>query len=55
MGGPGERERGDDIDRAARRVVGMVDEAGRVGMRPPSLSTAKERMNGKPRKARVLR
>ena len=28
MGSPGERERGDDVDRAAKRVVGMVDEGG---------------------------
>eukprot|EP00904_Undaria_pinnatifida_P013599 jgi/Undpi1/936/HiC_scaffold_10.g04400.m1 len=28
MGSPGKRERGDDIARAKRRVVGMVDDAG---------------------------
>ena len=28
MGSPGERKRGDDIDRSARQMVGMVGEGG---------------------------
>ena len=49
-GDPGERERGDNIYRAARRVMGMVGEGGveREMMQPAPL-TAKEKMNGEPR------
>ena len=43
----GERDRGDDIDRVARRVVGMVGEGGVYGgMMQPVPSTAKEKVNG---------
>ena len=42
----GERERGDDIDRAVRRVMGIVVEDGVEGrMMQPALSTAKEKRN----------
>eukprot|EP00904_Undaria_pinnatifida_P013555 jgi/Undpi1/932/HiC_scaffold_10.g04396.m1 len=49
-GDPGERERGDDIDRAARRVMGLVIEgAVEREMMQPALWTADKKMNGEPR------